>query len=384
MELDYKGFQKSRLIELADEIYKCKGEKQQLELELASEEFHKSYIPKRKKMMEGRIKTALPFAIILLLLLIFSVTIIVYYIINSASIRENTAEGMGFDPANAAMGIGALAAMLVIAFGGFLLIKISGQQLPMLVRFYHSFSPERAMRFAKKHGINTFQDDEVRCNERIAILNEEIKALNEKIASFEKEQEELIEKAKNKEAILKKYDIIKDIPQESQEHGDKISFKLKEPEIGSGDITELYDYYSKEESFTNYIIEDIKIKISNIDKEIIMIDSDFEKMKKKVIIFGCILIFVAIIQNAFSGFLAYASAAICLIIGLVAAFSLERFCYAPTIRYLVEHEHPIMTEYTFVNNIVPARRRKDELVKRLSQHEEELEDIKKRKKLLDL
>ena len=335
-------------------------------------------------MMEGRIKTALPFAIILLLLLIFSVTIIVYYIINSASIRENTAEGMGFDPANAAMGIGALAAMLVIAFGGFLLIKISGQQLPMLVRFYHSFSPERAMRFAKKHGINTFQDDEVRCNERIAILNEEIKALNEKIASFEKEQEELIEKAKNKEAILKKYDIIKDIPQESQEHGDKISFKLKEPEIGSGDITELYDYYSKEESFTNYIIEDIKIKISNIDKEIIMIDSDFEKMKKKVIIFGCILIFVAIIQNAFSGFLAYASAAICLIIGLVAAFSLERFCYAPTIRYLVEHEHPIMTEYTFVNNIVPARRRKDELVKRLSQHEEELEDIKKRKKLLDL
>ena len=78
MELDYKGFQKSRLIELADEIYKCKGQKQQLELELASEEFHKSYIPKRKKMMEGRIKTALPLVIILSLLVIFSVAIIIF------------------------------------------------------------------------------------------------------------------------------------------------------------------------------------------------------------------------------------------------------------------------------------------------------------------
>ena len=291
---------------------------------------------------------------------------------------------MGFDPANAAMGLGALAAMLVIFFGGFLLLKLSRQQLPMLVRFYHSFSPERAMRFAKKHGISTFQDDEVRCNERITILNEEIKVLNEKIAAFEKEQEDLIEKAKNKEAILKKYDIIKDMTQESPNDGDKLSFKLKEPEIGSGDIVELYDFYSKEESFTNYIIEDIKIKISNIDKEIIMIDSDFEKMKKRLFIFGGILILAALIQNAFSGFLAYVSAAICLIIGLAAALSLERFCYAPTVRYLVEHEHPIMSEYTFVNNIVPARRRKDELVKRLRQHEEELYDIKKRKKLLDL
>ena len=41
-----------------------------------------------------------------------------------------------------------------------------------------------------------------------------------------------------------------------------------------------------------------------------------------------------------------------------------------------------MAEYAFVNNIVPARRRKEVLVNQIKQQEELLDDIKKKKEML--
>ena len=57
-----------------------------------------------------------------------------------------------------------------------------------------------------------------------------------------------MEQAKKKEDVLKKYGVIRDEKNEKDENN-KLTFKLKEPEIDSGDIVELFDFYSKEESF---------------------------------------------------------------------------------------------------------------------------------------
>ena len=297
MNLDYVGFQKPRLIELADEIYKCKGKRQELELELSSEEFHKSYIPQNKKMAEGRIRGVLPLFIVTNALMLLSLLIIIYYIVNASSIRQHTEEGMGFDAANAAMGIGVLFSFIIIVLGIFLWIKLFRDKINMFLKLHKSTSAEKAMRFAKKQDKKTYQDDEVRCNERINTLKLEIGALNEKIKEYEKEQNELIEDAKNKENVLKKYGVISDEKPETVEYKDKLSFKLKESEIGGGDAVELSEFYMKEESFIRYVIEDLRIKVVNVDKEIAMIDNDFEIMKKRVFIFLGALLITAIIQR---------------------------------------------------------------------------------------
>lgn len=374
MDVYQGGFQKSELIELAEKIHKYKGEKQQLELELSSEEFHQRYIPQREKIVGGRIMANLPVIIFLTLMIIVSVVIMVFYIFNIDETRDAGAMG----------GMSFLVAAFILVFGGYFGFKLARQETEMLIRFYHSINPERAMKFAKKYDIKTFQDDKIRCERKISLLKTQINELDEKINELENRENELTNEAKRKEDVLKKYGVIKDELPEKEEFTGKLSFKLKEPEIGGGDIVELFDFYAKEESFVNYVMEDLRIKISNVDKEIVMIDSDFEKMKKRVMIFIGVLVIAALIQNSFSGMLANVTAMLCFIVGLFAALSLERFCFAPLVRYLVEHEHPIMAEYSFCNNIVPARRRKEELVERLRQQEDTLKEISEKKKTLEL
>ena len=45
MEIGGYGYEKPELLKMAEQIYSCKCEKQDLELQLSSEKFHYSYIP---------------------------------------------------------------------------------------------------------------------------------------------------------------------------------------------------------------------------------------------------------------------------------------------------------------------------------------------------
>lgn len=374
MELGGYGFEKSELIDIAEKIHKYKGEKQQLEVQLSSEEFHRSYIPKRENMTGGRIMANLP------IVLAFSLGVLILAVTVVCCIIADSEDKIGY--AFPMLGAGLFVAYM--ARTGFPLLK---EELQMLVLFAYSSKPERAMRFAKKHSISTFQDDRLRCDERISNLKAQIEAIDESIAELEKRQNDLIDAAKKREDVLKKYDIIKDenpnnILGDSGASG-KPSLSLKKNDMDSVDISELYEYYDKEESFTRYIIKDLEFKLDSVNKEMSMIDEEFEQVKKRIIIFIIILIFAAVIQGAIHGIIGDLIGVVCFIAGVVAVFAIERACRGPIIRYLVEQESPLVSEYCFKYDVIPVKHRRQKILAMIKQNEAALADVKNRKQMLD-
>lgn len=370
MELGGYGFEKTELMQIAEKIYDCRGKKQQLELQLSSEEFHQKYIPKRENMTGARVLANLPIVIIFVIgLFVFLGTIILCILSDEDKITY---------------AFPMLGAGLFLVYTGKVGWKLLKEELQMIVLFAYSSNPDRAMRFAKKHGINTFQDDRIRCNNRIDNLKAQIDAIDEQLSQLEERQNQLIDEAKKRDTVLKKYDVIKDELPEKKQLSDNRLLTLRKDDIENTDISELYEYYDKEESFIRYIIKDLQFKLTSIDKEISMIDEEFEQVKKRIIIFLGVFVIAIIVQGAIPGMVGGALGGVCFIVGLVAFFGIERACRGPVLRYLIEIESPLVAEYSFKNDIVPVKYRRQEIMTMLEQNEYRIKEIKQKKNELDI
>ncbi|MBR1598621.1 MAG: hypothetical protein IJ661_06925 [Lachnospiraceae bacterium] len=370
MELGGYGFEKSELIQLAEKIYELNGEKQQLELQLFSEEFHRKNIPKREDMTFRRIMANLPIVIVFLLLSFMLLVLIILCIFA----KQEEKIGYAFPMLNVGL------FLVFIAGAGWKLLK---EEMQMLVLFAYNSNSDKAMRFAKKHGIRTFQDDRIRCEDRIANLKVRIKAIDDQLMELEGRQEEIINEKKKREDVLKKYDVIKDDLKDSAPSDNKGILSLKSDDLDGADISELFDYYDKEESYARYIMKDYQFKLDSIDKEISMIDEDFDKVKKKIKIYLIVFVLAIIIQGAIPGIAGNVTSVLCLIVGLTAFFALERACRGSVVRYLVEQESPFVREYCLKNDIIPAKYRRQEIVTNLKNYEDTIKTIKTKKKELD-
>ncbi len=366
MELGGCGFEKSELMKIAEEIYDLKNKKQDLELTLHGEQFHYKYIPKRKELVEHEVTFRLLWIIPLTIAALTSLS----YIVFALCAREEL-DGLSF-----------MFALFTTVFCGYPAFKLWKREIHMLTLLWLHRNPEKAAAFSKKHDINTFQNDEAKSKQRIAMLEEEISSIATRIRQLEEQQVQLLEERKRSEKLMREKGVLFDEnPKLLKSNG---KFSLREESVGAGDIRDLYECYVKEEQYNRDYLQQLDIKRQLLDKEIRGLSEDVEDLKRKGIIFICIFILMILIQGAFSGIMSGITSILCFCISIGMLIYAENKCKVPIIRYLVEQEHPLIQEYAFCHNMAPIRIRKDEITEKMNEIQKELDDIKKKKQALDV
>lgn len=366
MEIGGYGYEKPELLKVAEEIYSCKCEKQDLELQLGTERFHYSYIPKRKQRIEGSVVSQLFFIILLSLVVLGIIYILVDYMMNYSEMRENGAAGVAF-----------LFSVLLLILVGYIDLKMIKQELEMMALLFVSMKPEQSLRFAKKHDINTFQSDEIKSREKIKLLEEKIGFLDRKILELTEKQKAMLEEKEQREEVLRRKGVLFDEkPDETKKTG---TFSLKEENFGTQDALQLHEFYTHEEQYINNYLLQLDGRLQKINKEIIAIDDDFEIIKKQFLFFVIIYVLVAVVQSAFTGIASTITSILCMIGSVCYIIYLERKCKRPVLLYLVEHDSRLTMEYAFCNNMVPVRNKRKELLETIEGYKKELAEIKKKK-----
>lgn len=366
MEIGGYGYEKPELLKVAEQIYSCKCEKQDLELQLSSEKFHYSYIPKRKQKIESSVVSQLLFIILFSLVVLGIVYIIFNYMINYSEMSENGAAGVAF-----------LFSVLLLVPVGYIDLKMIKQELEMLALLFVSMKPEKSLRFAKKHDINTFQSDEIKSRERIKLLEEKIEFLDRKILELTEKQKTILEEKEQREEVLRRKGVLFDEkPDETKKTG---AFSLKEESVSTQDALQLHEFYTHEEQYINNYLIQLDGRLQKINKEIVTIDDEFEIIKKQFLFFVIIYVLVAVVQSMFTGVVATITSILCIIGSVCYIIYLERKCKRPILLYLVEHDSRLTMEYAFCNGMVPVRNKRKELLETIEDYKKELTEIKKKK-----
>ncbi len=370
MELGGYGFEKTELLKITEEIYELKGKKQAAELQLGSEQFHYEYIPKRKQLAEHEVVFKLLWIIPTSLLVLASLVIVVYFYFNTHLFKDNGPLGVLY-----------LFAMLTLVFGGYTAFRLWKREIHMLTLLYISKNPERSSAYIEKHEIHTFQKDEMMSKKRIEMLEEEIASLSKRIEELTKKQEEILDHKNKTEELLKNHDVISDKQTDNGEKSGK--FSLKQDSLANVNIQELFEYYSKEESYIKNHLRELDARLQQLNKSITKIDDDFEQAKRTCVLFGGIYIFIVLIQSVFTGYLASFTSLLCIIISLGLFFYVERKCKKPIILYLIENEKPVIQEYAFARNMLPVKFQRKEILDMMNGLQMTLDEIREKKKLLD-
>lgn len=365
MEIGGYGYKKPEMIKIAEQIYDCKCEKQDLELQLNTERFHCSYIPRRKRMVENTVISQLFMIMMFTMFVIIFFSIIWDYQMNYSEMRESGA------------GVVVLFSGLAFIGFGYADIKLIIREFKMIRLLFISMKPEKAIRFAQKHDINTFQSDEINSKEKIRMLEERIEFLDRKVLELAEKQKELLEEKEQREDILRKKGILFDEnPNETKKEG---KFSLKEESVGTQDAQQLHEYYTHEEQYINNYLLQLDGRLQRINRDIMDIDENFENVKKQIIFSVIIYVLIAIIQSAFTEVIATVTSTLCMIGSVVYILYLESKCKRPILLYLVEHDSRLTMEYAFCNNMVPVRNKREELLETIENCKMDLAEIKKKK-----
>lgn len=371
MEIGGYGYEKPELLKIAEQLYACKGRKQDLELELDSEQFHQKYIPKRKKLMTEQVFSHLPVIIILTLVVSASIIAFVIAILDGGEGVQGNVMLIGYG--------------MCLIFGGYADYKFILHEIHMIKLLRISTNKEKAIAYARKHDINTFQSDAAISKEKISLLEQEIAALDEEIASLTAQQQKILDEQKSREDILRKKGVLFDQKPQQTDDGDLPEkkqtgkFSLKEESVGTQDAFRLHEFYSHEEQYINNYLLKLDGKLQRINKEITDIDDDFENVKKQLFFAVIIYLLIALIQSAFSGILSVVTSVLCIILSVVYILHFEGKCKRSILLYLVEHDSNLTKEYAFCNNMVPVRNKREELLQTIENYQKELAEIKKKK-----
>lgn len=369
MELGGYGFEKPELLKLAEQIYECKGKKQELELELSNVKFHERYLPQRREIASS--SAASHFAVIAPLTVVLVIALIygIFYIIFAGDLRDDPFAGFAL-----------LASFLFIAFGGYADIMLIKREIGFFRLLYASKDSAKADRFDEKHNVNSIQNDEDKTKERIRMLTEEIASLDEKIVSLSEQQDNLLKEKEERENVLREKGVLFDEdPNKPKEEG---KFTLKEDDMWTIDVRELHEFYEKEEQYILNYQRELDVRLKRFEKEILEINDNYEIVRKQLIFSVIIYILVAIVQSAFTGFLATVTCFLCGIGSVAYILHFESKWKRWILLYLVEHESELTREYAFCNNMVPVRNKREELMQLIEENKRELLEIKKKKESL--
>lgn len=376
------GYQKSEALILAEKIYACKNEKRDLEWQLSTEEFHFKYIPVRKKRVEGQVVARIKYIVPLSVMLIASLILLIFESIEIKELRSSgMAETMGGAQDMGFAGIVMLFMALFVFFGGYVFIKLfllpEIQQVRLL---WDSRDTEKAMQKAKLKGLNTFQKDYDESKRKIDYMKERIEQLTREIEELTKKQDEMLYHKQQAEERLRREGVLFDVkPDETKNTG---KFTLKEEDSSTADAAILYEYYQREEQYYNQYLMTLDARISQVNKELVGIEDEFEQTKKLLMFFGIGYLLLILVQQAFTGALAAVTSILCIIVSVIVIIQLERRCAPAIIRYLVEEEKEFLSEYAFIHSMVPVKYRRMELLEEKKKCEDTIKDLKKQRENL--
>lgn len=337
-------YQKPELIRISEQIYRKKEEKKELELTLSEQKLQYRYISIRKNIMRHR--AVIQFAILAVTFWIATI------------FMENA--------------ISALFALVLLLFDVYLLIK----EVKTVVLLILSCNTEGAMDFAERHDIKTFPREEKRITNQIKALQLQIDKLEQEIMDLELQKKEYIKVQEEREAVLRKHGVLFD------EKPDKTSssiFSLKENANSYVDISELYEYYIRDERYENEYLMKLNGQLQYIEKEISQLQEDFKSARKKIFFFAIIFILVAAIQSSFEGVLASVTNIICFAASIAGILYLEKTCKQPIIMYLIEQESNLTKEYAFIHSILPIKVRRIDILEEKERCEKEIAEIRKKR-----
>ena len=378
-------------VKVAEEIYECQGKKQELELSLSSEQFHYGYIAKRKGLVVHEVFFRLLFIVPLTLLLIGAVFLMLFSIIDSqeddSGMTENivydsiedpfSGSGSGYADGDGWTQVVFLFCTLFVVFGGYADIKLLKREVKMLVLLSVSRNNERALRFAKKHEINTFQSDEYQSREKISWLENEIALTDSRISVLQKKQQELLDEQAEMERKLQEEETLRN--EGSDSFAVEGGFTLKKSGTGTQNADMLYEFYKNEEHYIQNDLLRLEGQLHHTEKEMVEINENFMEIKKKIIISLVVFVFLILIQSAFTGIAEIVTSFICLIAGLVYVFYVEKKWKQPILLYFIENDSDLTKEYAFVNNIIPVKIKREELLNEIDYYKKELIDTKKKR-----
>lgn len=376
------GYQKSEALILAEKIYACKNEKKDLEWQLSSEEFHFKYIPVRKKRVTSQVVARIKYIVPLSIMLMASLILLIFESIEIKELRSSgMAETMGGAQDMGFAGISMLFMVLFVFFGGYVFIKLfllpEIQQVRLL---WDSRDTEKAMQKAKLKGLNTFQKDYDESKRKIDYMKERIEQLTREIEELTKKQEEMLYHKQQAEERLRREGVLFDVKPDKTKNSGK--FTLKEEDSSTADAAILYEYYQREEQYYSQYLMVLDARISQVNKELVGIEDEFEQTKKLLMFFGIGYLLLILVQQAFTGILATVTSILCIIVSVIVLIQLERRCAPAIIRYLVEEEKEFLSEYAFTHSMVPVKYRRMELLEEKKKCEDTIKDLKKQRENL--
>lgn len=145
--------------------------------------------------------------------------------------------------------IGLIVGLIFVAFGGYGTVKLWIREIRMLNLLRRSWNADRAIRYAQKYDIRTFQSDQALSEKRIALLEEQIASIVRKLEELEKHRQQLLE---------------------------------------------------EQLQYIREAISNTETSLEIVNKEITKISDDFDHVKKLLLFFGLIYVLFALIQSTFT------------------------------------------------------------------------------------
>lgn len=365
MELKEYGFEKPELLVVTEKIYATKGKISDLKIELDCEQFHAKYIPVRQKRLSEQAGSNMLVLIPLTLFLLICLSLVIVGIVSHEPI----------------MGLFMLAGVIGLVFGGYFEIKLLRTQIEMMRILKYSGKEEKALQYAKKKDVNTIQSDAITSREHMDMLTTQIEALESELSRLQERQNELLSHKISAQQRMREQGVMFD------EKPDTLSdsgFRLKPGGMASLEVSELWEIYDKEERYLQSDLEQLNVNLQTINKRIVSIEEDFENSKKMLMFAGIIFVLMILFQAAFTGFGATVSSLLCLLISVAGVLYLDKKCTSNIVAHLIEIDSVFTQEYVFINNIEPAYRKRQVILRQMDEKQRELEEIKMKKDSLEV
>lgn len=353
MQLGEYSYEKPELVLIAEKIYECKANKKNVQYNLDEEEHHYNNIMKSQSMSFAA-TFWLTFIAILLTVLDF-VCLVAWM---------KRMDVMSNNPGHKIM-IFTMGLLYIILTVLSLIFWIHA------IRNLHEFMDMKKIVDGDKHN---FHAEQKKSFQKIEDLKAQIEAIDQEINALLKRQEA-------QEKLLGEKVNLTDSGQGKSKTNAK--FSIRAESMGEAEALEVIECYDMEIKFYKNEIQRINKEIGHIDRSIISVDEKYELAKKKMILFAGIFFIYAILQNLSTGELYTMLSVVGLIGSTIGIIYIEEASREPIINYLVEHEHKLVKDYVFRNNIISFGNRRKEMLEEIEQCTTEIQQIEYRKQIVE-
>ena len=310
-------------VNYSEKIYELKTEKKRLELDLSEENLRLRYIPKRKNLLQYAIVIRIVLILLIFLFINWSITTHGYWLF-----------------ANITFGF----------FAVLLAVDVARKTVTLIL----SHNTDAMLQFAEEHNLDTMPRQLQACENRIALLQLQIDKIDKSIMDMTVKKKERLDEMKEKDASVQESE---KITEEKSTQVETTGFTIKQENYGEQDQLDVYEFFCKEENYLKQSLLRLDAEESKVNREIVQIDENFEKIKKQIFFALIIFFFMIIIQQPLDGVIGTVYGLVCFIACLGFIIYVDRKWKKTILLYFVEHENKLIQDYAFCNGLYPVRKK---------------------------